>query len=105
MQKCIYTSISSNLSLYEYSINTVAGEIIINQNKLAKNQDQSFRNFPSYTRVVRQNYVINESDFFYAFVSFCDKTSEKLTVEYNVINPGNEHLSTDTIPNKVTYFI
>ena len=105
MKKWTNTLISSDLSHYKYGINKSTKEIYINQNSYSVNPKLDYKLYDSFKRKGNQEYIVDVKDFFYAFVSFWDNNNDDFTLVYKVINPGNEHLSTDMIPNKKTYLI
>ena len=103
MSKWIYTEISSDLSAYNYNIDSQLNIINIKGLSSSKIKDYSYLKYPSYKRKFKQKYTIQAWGFYYAFISFWERNGNKVTIDYSVINPGEEHLSSDAIPNKTTY--
>ena len=61
--------------------------------------------YNSFDREVEFSYEVKQKGFYYFFVSHCQNDKSSFKVKYVVLNPGNEHLSFDLIPNKVTYLV
>lgn len=64
-----------------------------------------YRDYFSYDREAEFTLQVPSDGFYYFFASNCNPSSESLKLSYVVMNPGNEHLSYDLIPNKLTYLI
>ena len=105
MNKWMYTKILGDISIYDYTIDKNIKQIKINPNVITYNKNLTYIDYHSYERIVYQNYKIEEDNFYYAFVSFWDRKDSILKIEYFVVNPNDEHLSSDMIPNKVTYLV
>lgn len=58
-----------------------------------------------YDREVKFTYEIQEEGFYIFFVSHWQNATSDIGINYVVVNPGNEHLSFDLIPNKITYLV
>lgn len=67
--------------------------------------NKKYLEYPSYkVKLVDYDYI-DKSGFYYFFLSYCYNQNATVEIEYMVLNPGNEHLSFDLIPNKRTYLM
>lgn len=113
-----YVQILDNIHEYIYSIDHVLGLIKYNMNFKSdyKNYDPSdlatinedpyrYQEFPNYAIEAEFTIQVPKESFYYFFASNWHASSESIKINYVVVNPGNEHLSYDLIPNKITYLI
>ena len=100
-----YAKIGYDISLYKYTINKDLKQITLNLDDKTEKHNYEFLNYPDFMiRVEHENYI-EKSGFYYSFISSWNGSSSTFTIQYQVLNPGNEHLSLDLIPNKITYYI
>ena len=101
----IYAKIGSDLSMFDYSIDDTLKQIYYSTSDTNSTPNYEYLKFDQYQirAVYKQN--IEKSGFYYSFISNWGGYSDSIRIEYNMTNPGNEHLSLDTIPNKLTWLI
>lgn len=98
--------IDHELELIKYDMNSESDyeDYDPSSNETVKNPYR-YRDYFSYDREAEFTLQVPSDGFYYFFASNCNPSSESLKLSYVVMNPGNEHLSYDLIPNKLTYLI
>ena len=95
-----------DLGDYVYNIDTELETITFNLSQLSEVENNSWMNYEDYKLIITQSDGIQDRGFYYFFISSCNSSEQmSFSIEYTMLNPGNEHLSYDLIPNKITYFV
>lgn len=112
-EKCYSFIIKDNLINYHFSIDQKEQLIKYNLNETKEFEDKDslqdnidiLNQYSDFDREASFTLDIEEQGFYYFFVSHCQDDNYTFTVNYVALNPGDEHLSFDLIPNKMTYAI
>lgn len=117
LQRWITVDIKDEIYKYEYKIKHDSKLITYNMNTKFDYEDYDpsnnettqnpyrYRDYYEYDREAEFTIEVPTDGFYYFFASNCNPSSDSLKLTYVVMNPGNEHLSYDLIPNKLTYLI